>query len=522
MITQILAAVLLLGICIFFHELGHFLIGKWVGIRPRIFSIGYGRGVWFKKKGKTIFQITAIPIGGYVQFYGDDITKEHANLKKGDFFAAGPWRRIALAFGGPLFSMLLGFVVLFILVAVGWQPISNKVKVDAMHKSAAAQAGLRDGDRIVAVNGDPTQSFEKVSYAIAFAASSEFVLDVERGGRVQQLKVTIPPREEGGIRQFEGLRPAGNPYLAVTADKKFSNGSELLKDDKIIAANDTPVGTVSDLIAILNKGEKSEIKLSVLRRAGSVIAPEAESTLTIVAPLQQTQNITLTNIKDLQTGKSIPTREILASQSEIFTHIQVNGVAPLDWASLTQSLAKAPKQADGSVALQIGAVEMQAQFATGSRRMLGIVLSEGVDAERANLPRTPVALVTRTFDEMTSVTKGTLLGLYRIIQGKLSFNKSVSGPVKIMAVAAKSVSAGWETYWFLLAQITIVLGIMNLLPIPVLDGGHILFYLIEAFYKPLPPPVIASVVRVAMLLLITVGIYVIGLDIWDVFVRGWM
>ena len=87
-----------------------------------------------------------------------------------------------------------------------------------------------------------------------------------------------------------------------------------------------------------------------------------------------------------------------------------------------------------------------------------------------------------------------------------------------MAIAAKTVDYGWEHYWFLLAQITIVLGIMNLLPLPVLDGGHILFYLIEAFYKPIPASVIMKAMQFGMALMLTLGIYVIFLDIYDVFI----
>jgi regulator of sigma E protease len=124
-----------------------------------------------------------------------------------------------------------------------------------------------------------------------------------------------------------------------------------------------------------------------------------------------------------------------------------------------------------------------------------------------------------SFDETVFITKSTLVGLGRIIEGKLSFNKSVSGPVKMVAIAAKTVELGWQTYFLLMAQITIILGVMNLLPIPVLDGGHIVFYLIEAIYKPVSFKVQATATRIGMALMLALGIYVIGLDIIDVFFR---
>ena len=166
-----------------------------------------------------------------------------------------------------------------------------------------------------------------------------------------------------------------------------------------------------------------------------------------------------------------------------------------------------------------GAVLIAASSELTSRGLTGIQLQKVVKMDKANLPVGFISLFTRTVDRTIFSAQSTLIGLYRLIQGNLSFRKSVSGPVKIFAIAAKTVEDGWGSFWFLLANITIILGIMNLLPIPVLDGGHIVFYLIEALYKPLKPSIIAASTRIGMMLMLSLGVYVIVIDLIDVFIN---
>jgi regulator of sigma E protease len=512
MITQILAAALLLGICIFFHELGHFLIGKWVGVRPRVFSIGYGRGLFFRRKKGTIYQITAFPLGGYVQFYGDDITREHKKVKKGDFFSVGPWRRIALAFGGPLFSFLLGFIVIFILMILGWQPTSNEVRVTP--QSQSYEAGLRTGDQIIKVNSTPINSFEKLSYEVALASEATIDVVVQRNESKLNLNLNIPQREQGSIRFLPGVRPAGRSFLVNNTEKQVANNEFLMTGDRFISADQKPIETVSDLQKIINIDGKKEVTLEVERIEDGLISPGSAKKLTLTAPLKITEYVIFKSPVDLQTGVIMDDIEIFESSNN-FKRIFINGESFSDW---DKFIERARFAAKSGARISVGPVDIQGKIEFARKRLIGISLSEGQDAAKASLPTDIGSMFARTWNQTVFLTQGTLLGLYRIIEGKLDFNKSVSGPVKIMAIAAKTVDYGWEHYWFLLAQITIVLGIMNLLPLPVLDGGHILFYLIEAFYKPLPANVIMKAMQFGMALMLTLGIYVIFLDVYDVFI----
>lgn len=502
-----------MGICVFFHELGHFLIGKWMGVKPKIFSIGYGRGILFKRKGRTIYQLTAIPLGGYVQFYGDDPSKIGAKTKKGDFFSVGPWRRMALAFGGPLFSILLGFVVVFFLVLFGWQPTTNKIHVSG-ENSPAYSAGLRTHDKIIAVGGITTDSYEKVSYQVAFASETEIPVKVERDGNIREFKVTVIPREQGSIPYLEGVRPAGKAYLVPASEKNLPK--ELKLNDKIISAGGKPIASVADLATVINEGDKKSVQLEVLRSNGGYVSTGNDEKIAITVPLKKRETLILRNLKDEQTNVVLPQKEIFSWPTNEFTRIAVNGETFTEWSAFKSALLKQKGQRKKML---IGAVEVTADATFSERKMIGISLAEGIEPEKANLPRNFISVITRSTDQTIFATKGTLVGLWRIIEGKLSFSKSVSGPVKLVAIAAKSVSSGWDTYWFLLAQISMILGIMNLLPIPVLDGGHIVFYLIEAVYKPVSFKVMAATTRIGMIIMLTMGIYVIGLDIWDVFIK---
>ena len=519
MITTILAIAFLLGICIFVHELGHFLIGKMVGVQPRIFSIGYGRGIFFKKKGKTIYQITAIPLGGYVQFYGDDITKSHENVKKGDFFSVGPWRRMALAFGGPFFSLMFGFILIFILILTGWRPATNEIRLfDETNNTPAYRAGLQNGDKIVEVDGVKTDYFEKVNLYIALASKNEIKLKVDRDGKILEKSVNAISFETGGPLHI-GIRPKGEKYLTVKKGKHIEN-AYLKENDKILTVDGKKVDDIEALRDILNKNKGKKIDVSVEREKSSLINPNRKEAINVAVPVQTYEYVKFTDVKDMQTEKSIAEIEIGQWDTKPMQNIFINGKSYTKWADFTGAIKTNSKNGKEKFVFRIGPVDVQGGVEFQTRGLMGISLDSGLSSEKMPFSNNLFSMAALTFDYSVVATQSTLLGLYRIIEGKLSFRKSISGPVKIMKLTADSIKYGWDVYWMLFAQITIVLGIMNLLPIPVLDGGHVLMYLIEAIYKPIPTKIIAASMRIGVVVLMIFGVYVIFLDIWDVFIAG--
>ena len=249
-----------------------------------------------KTIGDTTYQVTAIPLGGYVQFYGDDITKKHEEVKPGDFFSVGPWKRIIVAFGGPLFSVLLGLIVIFVLLSFGWQPPSNKIKIDKNMKSPPAAEVLKDGDKIVMVNGLETRSFEEVLYNVVLSPSMKIKLTIERDGKTFQKSLTAKSVTEGSPHRI-GIKPYGTSYLLLQEDKKINDEVSLLKKDKIISANGIPVETVAELRKITNANMGRNITLELSRKPSGFFDFSGEKKLRVEAPVKKVDFILLSDIR---------------------------------------------------------------------------------------------------------------------------------------------------------------------------------------------------------------------------------
>ena len=519
MLVAILAGIFLLAFCIFFHELGHFLAGKLVGVKARVFSIGYGKSIIKKTVGSTTYQIAAFPLGGYVQFYGDDITKHHENIQKGDFFSVGPWKRILIALGGPFFSVLLGLIVIFALLTFGWQPPGNKIRIDHNLDSSPAAKALKDGDRIIKVDQKQTQTFEEVLYSIALAPEKDIRLTIERDGKTFEKSLKAQSVREGAPQRI-GVRPYGVSFLTIDRDKNTGDKIALLKGDQIFSANNIPIKTFAQLRKITDANMGKEVTLEIFRKPTGIFGFSDEKKFQVAMPAKKTEYISLTDIIFRNQKTDIEIFELGPWYGELLSVFQIKGETYDNWDEFKKAITYHLKiEKTNRLDLLFKNKEINARVDLKHRGMLGLTLLENIEPEKANLPTDFFSLISRTVSQAYLTTKATLVGLYRIFEGKLSLRESASGPIKIFDFARQSVSAGWDVYWFLLANITIILGIMNLLPIPILDGGHILFYLIEAVYKPLPVKVIIMGVKLGFVLLASLGLYVICIDIWDVVIK---
>ncbi len=202
MIVTIVAAVVVLGLLILFHELGHFLVAKWSGVGVLKFSIGFGPVVVGRKIGETEYVISAIPLGGYVKMVGEDPEEAVSEEQRAASFQAQPlWKRFAIVFAGP-FANLLFTVAAFALVfaTYGARVPSEHAKVgNVMADMPAAAAGLKSGDTVLAVDGKPVATWDELSQAIRGSGGRTVVLTVERAGQRLEVSVTPQPREEKNL-----------------------------------------------------------------------------------------------------------------------------------------------------------------------------------------------------------------------------------------------------------------------------------------------------------------------------------
>lgn len=219
MLTTILVTIVVLGILIFVHELGHFLVAKRAGVAVLKFSLGFGPKLIGFQRGETEYRISAIPLGGYVKMLGEDTEEEVTPEQMARSFGAQPvHKRIAIVFAGPLSNFLLAIVIFAgIYVAVGIPQITPEIGT-VNSGSPAEMAGLQPGDRIVSIDGREIHQWEELSKSIEEAGEKPLNLVVQRGEEQFTLNVTPSVSEVKNIFG-ETIR---RPVLGVAAAGKFT------------------------------------------------------------------------------------------------------------------------------------------------------------------------------------------------------------------------------------------------------------------------------------------------------------
>uniref|UniRef100_UPI003BAB39B4 RIP metalloprotease RseP n=1 Tax=Stappia sp. TaxID=1870903 RepID=UPI003BAB39B4 len=207
-----------LTIVVFFHELGHFLVARWCGVRVTAFSVGFGPELFGRNdRHGTRWKLSAIPLGGYVKFAGDEneasvpdneaLAAMSEEERAGAFQAKSVARRAAIVAAGPIANFILAIVIFSVLFGtLGRSDIS--ARVDAVKPdSAAAEAGLAPGDLVVGIDGEPIQTFTDLQRIISFHAGQTLSMEVDRGGERVTLDVT--PRREEITDRFGNVQSVG-------------------------------------------------------------------------------------------------------------------------------------------------------------------------------------------------------------------------------------------------------------------------------------------------------------------------
>jgi regulator of sigma E protease len=187
--TSIISVIILLGILIFVHELGHFLVAKWSGVGVLKFSLGFGPKVIGKKIGETEYLISAIPLGGYVKLLGevgdDELSPED---ERRSFQNQSVYKRIAIVAAGPLFNFLLAIISFSIIYTVGVPTLTARVG-GVQEGTAAFEAGIEEGDVILAVDGEEVSSWSEMASMIRDSAGKELTVTVERENKIYDLNI---------------------------------------------------------------------------------------------------------------------------------------------------------------------------------------------------------------------------------------------------------------------------------------------------------------------------------------------
>lgn len=198
-----LAFLVIISIIVFIHEFGHYLIARLCGVAVEVFSIGFGKEVFgFNDRAGTRWKFSALPLGGYVKMYGDETAASTSNVEKLEtmteeeksksFYYKALWQKALIVMGGPLFNFLLTIAIFTALIYVNGVTSTEPVVGSVVEDSAALEAGIQKGDRILIVDGEEVEEFRDISVSLATNLGEPVVITLERAG--EKMDLTLTPR----------------------------------------------------------------------------------------------------------------------------------------------------------------------------------------------------------------------------------------------------------------------------------------------------------------------------------------
>lgn len=434
--------VLGLGLLVIVHELGHFLVARWAGVRVETFSIGFGRRIAAFTRGETEYKIAWIPLGGYVKMAGEDPDDAAARNDPGSYSNKPVYKRIAIVLAGPSMNLVLAALIMPLVFLIGRErpayEFESPVIPNVRAGSAAAFAGVQPGDRIVTVDDVPVANWEAVQERIVLAGSQGFAMEIET-----TVPGTTMPNTVISISQRVTLRP---------------NALGLGFHPAAFLANEPVVDTVMPDSAAQRAGLQPGDR--ILRLAGQ--------------PIQFWDELTMAVGK----GRSL------------WFWWWAQRTWRGDFARTAAYLSGDPMSVDVQRNGVMQRLSIEPLYDTKHERYL-IGVTHDAEKAYAAVPKVlrryglfeAIALGERENWRLVRVT-GEFLG--KLVKAPEQHYESLGGPVRIIGMFAKIAQEGLSPFLYFLCFFSLQLGLLNLLPIPVLDGGHVVFLTIEAVRrKPL-------------------------------------
>lgn len=523
--SQILPVVILLGGLIFVHELGHFLVAKAFRVKVLTFSLGFGPRLFGFRRGETDYRISILPLGGYVKMAGDDPTQPLPPEDRGrGFLEQSPWKRMLIALAGPAFNLIFPLLAYFAVFATQTEAVAPHVG-QVIPGMPAAEAGIRPGDRIVEIDGEAIYAFQDLRRFVDPNAGRPLQVVVERDGVSQRITVTPAPfLESDPIETVEvgkiGVIPnPAAPVIGIADQTSPAWEAGLRPLDRIEEVAGAQVGSIEDALAKLQAASAAGAPFEVVASRGEAPVPGAET------PEPTTVRVTLHPQTGVDLG--IESGELYVARVQPDTPAAAAGLARGDrlvaldgeplrsWQDVEAAKRELNERPFTLTVLQ-GGVERTLELAQEARTQEDEIRGRPVtvytlglfgglpslDAPITDVPLRPVLAAKLAFSSTWEVTRKIALGIGQLLTGQIAF-KNVGGPIQIYDVATKAAQQGWEIFLHTMAMISINLGLLNLLPVPVLDGGHILQAGIEVVRrKPLSLRTreVANMVGLAMLL----------------------
>ena len=520
--------VLLLGVLIFIHELGHFAVAKWLGVKVEKFSIGFGPSLFARRVGETEYVLAALPLGGFVKMLGEIPGEELADEDASRAFNARPvWQRIAIALAGPVMNLALPVFLIAAILMSGVPTLTSRVG-GVLPGSAAERAGISEGDRVVAVAGEPIWRWSDLEQKLEAAGAPGLPLRIERDGGPARDVTLEREKADGGGWKDSGLSwHAPAALIGVPDPKSPAALAGLQTGDHVVAVNGQPVDNLYALrrrLAALSAPLELEVQRPLDGRIETarvtvreLAGPPSLESLGLV-PI----GVSLIGIEPASPAKRAglePKDVVLRIGGELAT--SADQVRTAIWGSGGEPLALTLERDDRVVQVEVTPTERPIRTASGTETHYGIGITLGttdVGAEyRDDVVRNPLVALGRGVERTGEIFTMIVGGIAQVVSGAVGMN-SLSGPIGIGEIAADAYQASWTQFVWLMAVISVNLAILNLLPIPVLDGGQIALAAAEAIKgSPLPARArdIAQTVGLSLIVLL------MGVAFWNDIARHW-
>lgn len=566
------AFLILVAAVIFIHELGHYLMGRALGIDVEEFAIGFGPTAVAFKRGGTEYKICWFPLGGYVRFYGAEIGQDiPPEMRERSILTAKLYKRALVSAAGPCSNFILSLAIMIVLSNIGLpQPAAI---VSVLPDGAAAQAGMQDGDKLLFLDDTPIESWTTLNTIVSSSANKTLKAIVERNG--ENVELSITPRTDEmedpyGEKQKVGrigVTPVlSSPRFVLGLQHPFYSAG-LRSGDKVVSVDGRQTKYFHEVVQAVSgkrsfefvverpqasdaNGLSEEIKQARKER----IEPLKTETIQVSLSSpewQQTLFLNHISLSDLTIGKMEPPRAS-DKRAGSFDTLKMCGLntgdailaigetavrSPVQLAALFRSLQKtANEQKQMTLPLNLRllswngserAVTCQMTLRKGfddlNREQLFLdfplaFLSSGITADPVVVKSNGfVDSIGDGFRHAAEQAETVFTGIRKLVTGQVPL-ANLGGPIAIAQVAGDAAQGGILIFVLTISWMSINIGMFNLLPLPALDGGHLLLQAVEAAYgKPLPRKVQEGVQRLGIAVILVLFVLVFYNDILRLF-----
>jgi regulator of sigma E protease len=495
----ILAFGIVLGIIVLVHEFGHYIAARLMGVRVEVFSFGFGKRLLGKQVGETDFRLSLIPLGGYVKMAGEE-EYDPDNLKPYEFHAKNRGQKIFILIMGPLMNLVLAFLIFTVINIAGVEIEKYKLEPPrlgcVLEDSTGEKAGLQPGDLILSIDGREIPTWKDLDLFIGANPNEVLPVVYERNGKRHKTSLEIKSATRYNMGDA-GIYYDLKPKIGTIEEDFPAYKAGLKEGDIFLAINGKPVNyfdfadeisenALKPLIFKVKRGDET-LNLEITPRKAYYLESEVLNSEEEASRKKETVKKQFPGLK-FDVLKKTETYQVISE--DIYEE------------------AKAQKYKE------TGVLQLEEKGMIGIGRWIPysptIRKSYGL-----------VEAMVKSKDDIVNLTFFIFRAFKKMIVGKISA-KQLSGPIEIAKFSQKAMEQGPSNLFMLIAFISLQLGIINLLPIPALDGGHLMIFSIEAIIrKDFSPRVKNILLNLGFFLLIALMVFVVLNDVAKILPNGW-